>query len=44
MMGVLKTTLYNLGLTDEEKTQYAKLTDMFADGCPDEAQIRDMDQ
>ena len=44
MMGVLKTTLYNLGLTDEEKTQYAKLADMFEEGCPDEAQIRDMDQ
>ena len=44
MMGVLKTTLYNLGLTDEEKTQYAKLVDMFEEGCPDEAQIRDMDQ
>lgn len=44
MMGVLKTTLYNLGLTDEEKAQYAKLADMFEEGCPDEAQIRDMDQ
>ena len=31
-------------LTDEEKTQYAKLADMFEEGCPDEAQIRDMDQ
>ena len=44
MMGVLKTTLYNLGLTDEEKAQYAKLSDMFEEGCPEEAQIRDMDR
>lgn len=44
MMGVLKTTLYNLGLTDEEKTQYAKLSDMFEEGCPEESQIRDMDR
>lgn len=44
MMGVLKTTLFNLGLTDEEKAQYTKLSDMFSDGCPDEAQISYVDQ
>ena len=44
MLGVLKTTLYNLGLTDEEKAQYEKLSDMFGDGYPKESEIEAMDQ
>ena len=40
MLGVLKTTLYNLGLTDEEKAQYEKLSDMFGDGYPKESKLK----
>lgn len=44
MLGVLKTTLYNLGLTDEERTQYSKLSDRFEEGLPDKQEISDLEQ
>ncbi len=44
MLGVLKTTLYNLGLTDEERTQYSKLSDRFENGLPDQQDISEMEK
>lgn len=44
LLGILKTTLYNIGLTDEEKTQYHRLEDTFEAGKPEEAQIDEMDR
>lgn len=44
MLGVLKTTLYNIGLTDEEKTTQKKLQDMFEKGIPTDADIDVIDQ
>ncbi len=44
MLGVLRTTIYNLGLTEEEKTQYRKLSDVFSNGIPTEQEISDAEQ
>ncbi|MCH5333214.1 MAG: AAA family ATPase [Agathobacter sp.] len=44
MLGILKTTLYNIGLTEEEKTQFHKLQDTFAEGIPEEAEIDEVDR
>lgn len=44
MLGVLKTTLYNLGLTDEERTQYEKLSDTFVQGVPTEQELQEMER
>lgn len=44
MLGVLKTTLYNLGLTDEERTQYSRLLDRFGEGMPDRQEIVNMEK
>ena len=43
MLGVLKTTLYNIGLTDTEKAQYEKLKDMFAQGVPETSALDEID-
>lgn len=43
MLGVLKTTLYNIGLTEEEQEQYERLSGMFAGGQPQASQIEEMD-
>lgn len=43
MLGVLKTTLYNIGLTEEEQKQYEKLSGMFAGGQPQASQIEELD-
>ncbi|MCI7322076.1 MAG: AAA family ATPase [Lachnospiraceae bacterium] len=42
MLGVLKTTIHNLGLTEEEKTQYHKLSDMFDLQKPSEKEMEDI--
>ena len=48
MLGVLKTTIHNLGLTEEEQTQYNKLSDMFSSQTPSEKDLegieREMDR
>ena len=44
MLSVLKTTLYNLGLTEEEKAQYDMLSDKFGDKKPDESEIEEQDK
>lgn len=44
MLGILKTTLYNIGLTEEEKTQFHKLQDTFAAGRPEESEIDGVDR
>ncbi|MDD6637283.1 MAG: hypothetical protein PUE81_00700 [Lachnospiraceae bacterium] len=43
MLGVLKTTLYNIGLTDTEKAQYEKLKDMFSQGVPEAETLDEID-
>ncbi|MCM1107195.1 MAG: AAA family ATPase [Blautia sp.] len=44
VLGILKTTLYNIGLTEEEKEQYGKLQKTFAAGLPEESQIDEVDK
>lgn len=44
MLGVLKTTIHNLGLTDEEQTQYNKLSEMFAERTPSEKELEDTEK
>lgn len=44
MLGVLKTTLYNIGLTEEERTQYEKLRAQFEEGRPSDEEIQEMDK
>lgn len=34
LLGVLKTTLYNIGLTEEEEEQYRELQELFSAGQP----------
>ena len=44
MLGVLKTTIHNLGLTDEEQTQYNRLSGMFAERTPSEKELADTEK
>jgi DNA repair exonuclease SbcCD ATPase subunit len=44
MLGVLKTTLHNLGLTEDEQAKYDKYSDSFSEGIPGEQQIADMEK
>lgn len=44
MLGVLRTTIHNLGLTEEERAQYSRLSDRFDRGTPDENEIADLDK
>ena len=44
MLGMLKTTLYNIGLSDTEQAQYQRLHDMFKGGVPSEQKIAAMDE
>ncbi|MCD7708870.1 MAG: AAA family ATPase, partial [Clostridiales bacterium] len=39
MLGVLKTTLYNIGLTDAEEEQHDKLSEMFSEGKPSDEEM-----
>jgi hypothetical protein len=42
-LAALETTLQNLGLTDEERSQYARLSDLFEGGVPQEDELAEMD-
>lgn len=44
MLGVLRTTLHNLGLTDEERIQYSKLSEMFGEGTPTERDLQEAER
>lgn len=44
MLGVLKTTLFNIGLTEEEQEQYRELSGMFSDGQPEASRFEEMDE
>lgn len=44
MLGVLRTTIHNLGLTEDERAQYSKLSDRFENGTPDENTLADLDK
>lgn len=44
MLGVLKTTLYNIGLTEEEAQQYRELSGLFAEGTPGPEEFGEMDE
>lgn len=39
MLGVLKTTLFNLGLTEEEEGRYHQLSERFANNMPSEEEL-----
>lgn len=44
MLGVLKTTLFNLGLSEEEEAQFAQLKERFADNIPEEKKISETEK
>lgn len=44
MLGVLKTTLYNIGLAEDETEQYETLRKMFEKGEPEIAEIEQAEQ
>lgn len=44
MLGVLKTTLFNLGLTEDEETRYHELSDLFEEKVPTEKEMQDMEK
>lgn len=44
MLGVLKTTIHNLGLTEEEQSQYNKLSGMFNGQIPSEKELDEVEK
>ena len=44
MLGVLKTTLFNLGLTEEEENRLQELGDKFENQIPSEEKITEMEK
>ena len=44
MLGVLKTTLFNLGLTEEEENRLQELGDKFKNQIPSEEKITEMEK
>lgn len=44
MLGVLKTTLFNLGLTEEEENRLQELDDKFKNQIPSEEKITEMEK
>lgn len=44
MLGVLKTTIHNLGLSEDEQAQYNKLSGMFRSQTPSEKELEDAEK